>query len=259
VDRPTIGIPTQTQAAIPGQAPPAWIMGQAYVNVVAVEGAVPWLIPLLRDQETLRLIYDRVDGLFLAGGFDVDPSRYGEERLPVCGQSDAMRDEVEITLLHWAMADRKPVLGVCRGSQIINVAAGGTLYQDLSAQLPGVSKHDCSPKAGVYERCSLIHEIELRAGSRLGKLLGVERAQVNSMHHQGFKSLGGGLAVAAMAPDGVIEAVESTTDQFLFGALWHPEELAATQPAMRRLITAFIDASREHLLRQPARLHCERA
>jgi putative glutamine amidotransferase len=235
----------QTQAPVPGETPLAWIMGQNYVRRLVAEGAIPCLIPLLPDDlATSRVIYDRLDGLFLTGGYDIDPSRYGEERLPVCGSSDTARDAVELTLLDWAAADSMPVWGVCRGAQVINVAAGGTLYQDLRSQVPNTTKHDCFPTPGGYQRDTLIHEIQVNPETRLGRLLGVSHAQVNSMHHQGIKAIGRGLATNAVAPDGVVEGIEGTGDQFLIGTLWHPEELVDTQPAMRRLLVAFMDAAR---------------
>src|SRR5262245_10526468 len=119
--RPVIGIATQTLEAVPGELPPCWVMGQRYVRVLRDAGAVPWLIPLLlEDQATLREIYDRLKGVFLTGGVDVDPSRYGEARQSYCGRTDPARDDVEIQLIRWALADQKPILAVCRGIQILN-------------------------------------------------------------------------------------------------------------------------------------------
>ena len=144
--RPVIGIATQTLDAIPGERPPCWIMGQRYVRVLAEAGAVPWLIPLLvGDEATLRLTYDRLDAVFLTGGVDVDPGRYGEPRHEKCGATDAPRDWTELRLVRWALADHKPVLGVCRGIQVINVAAGGTLFQDVTHQCDRAIKHDYFP------------------------------------------------------------------------------------------------------------------
>jgi putative glutamine amidotransferase len=228
-------------------------MGQRYVRVLVAAGAVPWIIPLLEgDRETLHCIYERLDGLFLTGGVDVDPCCYGEERGESCGRTDAPRDWTELTLVRWALEDRLPVLGVCRGIQLINVAAGGTLYQDVEHQFPGALKHDCFPTPGGYGRDSLIHPVQVVPDSRLGKILAVEALPVNSMHHQAVKSLAPGLRPSAFAPDGLIEGIEGTDGQFLVAVQWHPEELAETQPAMQALFAALITAASEFRGQAPA-------
>src|SRR5262249_52868114 len=123
-ERPVIGIATQTQEPIPGQLPATWIVGQCYVRVLTGLGAVPWVVPLVQgDEDTLRSIYDRLDGVFLTGGVDVDPASYGEPRHELCGKTDPARDWVELALVRWALPDRKPVLGVRRGIPAINAPA----------------------------------------------------------------------------------------------------------------------------------------
>jgi putative glutamine amidotransferase len=247
-ERPVIGIATQGLEAIPGERPPCWIMGQRYVRVLASVGAVPWLIPLLpEDSDTLRAVYDRLDGLFLTGGVDVDPLHYGEERHALCGKTDRDRDQTEIQLIRWALADCKPILGVCRGIQVINVAAGGTLFQDVAFQNPRAIKHDYFPSPGGFERNLLVHAVLVAADSQLGRIMGVEQVQVNSMHHQGIKDLAPGLTPSAFAPDGLIEGVEIADGQFLIGVQWHPEELAEESAVMRQLFTAFIEACKSPL------------
>lgn len=245
-----IGIPTQTQEAS-ATTPRAWVMSQQYVHTLTRFGGIPWLIPALQgDHTTLRAIYEQMDGLFLAGGLDIDPSAYGEARHHLCGESDPARDDVELTLARWAIEDRKPILAICRGFQIINVAMGGTLYQDLSFQYPQAIKHDYFPTR--YARDLLSHSIETVPGTRLHRLFGVPRLKVNSMHHQGIKTLGRGLVPSAYAPDGLIEAIESADDHFLIGVQWHPEELVETDPRMRRLFTRFVQAAAEYRARRPS-------
>jgi putative glutamine amidotransferase len=247
--RPVIGIPTQTLQSLGGIAPTipsSWVMSQRYVLTLTSVGAIPWMIPLVGDdEETLRGIYAGLDGVFLPGGADVDPASYNEERHPLCDRSDPPRDQVELTLIRWAMEDRKPVLGVCRGVQLINLATGGTLYQDLNAQFPGSIKHDYFPFSGEYPRDYLAHEVRIAEQSRLGSILGASELKVNSLHHQGIKELGQGLVATAVAPDGLIEAAEWAGDHFLVGVQWHPEVLSDNDPAMRRLFEAFIDAAGE--------------
>ncbi len=243
--RPVIGIATQTREAVPGELPRVWIMGQKYVRVLTAAGAVPWLIPLLPDDETtLRHIYDKLDGVFLTGGVDVDPSEYGEPRLGCCQESDPARDWTEARLTRWATADGKPLFGVCRGIQMINVALGGSLYQDIREQWPEAIRHDYFSTDTRYSRDYLAHDIRVEPRSRLGQLLGAEVLPVNSMHHQGIRRLAPGLRATAYAPDGLVEGFEGGNGQFLLGVQWHPEELAESSESNRRLFTAFVDAAR---------------
>jgi putative glutamine amidotransferase len=143
----------------------------------------------------------------------------------------------------WAMAEGKPILAVCRGAQLLSVAAGGSLYQDVTTQFPGAIKHDYWPKAGVSTRKDLVHPVNVVPDTRLGKILGTTSFPVNSMHHQGIKELAPNLVANAFAPDGLIEGVESKDDDFVLGVQWHPEDLADSDPQMRKLFDAFVDAS----------------
>lgn len=240
--RPVIGVTTQTQEAVPNELPRCWIMGHRYVEVLASFGAVPWLVPLLEhDEETLRAIYEQLDGVFLPGGADVDPLSYGDEKAVGCGRTDLARDRTELTLVRWAAEDGKPVLAVCRGEQILNVAAGGTLYQDLAQHRDGSMKHDYFPVDGLYTREFRSHAVRVAEGTQLHRLLEDETVEVNSMHHQGIKVLAPSLVASAVAPDGVIEAVEPANGQFMIGVQWHPENLVDTDPRMHRLFTAFAE------------------
>jgi putative glutamine amidotransferase len=245
--RPVIGILTQslqTLGGIPADFPPSWVMSQRYILTLTAVGAIPWMIPLVdNDEETLRGLYDQLDGVFLPGGADIDPDSYGANRHPLCDRTDPPRDVVELMLARWAMEDRKPVLGVCRGVQLLNLAAGGTLYQDLNEQFAGSIKHDYFPFGGQFARDYLSHDVRIEERSRLGEILGVRALKVNSMHHQGIKELGAGLVASAFAPDGLIEAAETAGDSFLIGVQWHPEALTEKDERMRRLFTAFIEAA----------------
>jgi putative glutamine amidotransferase len=243
--RPIIGVAMQTQEAIPGELPRVWILGQKYVRALTAAGALVWPVPLLIDnEEVLRAAYERFDGVFLTGGVDVDPPSYGETALSCCQETDAERDWVETRLTRWALADDKPLFGVCRGLQMINVALGGTLYQDIREQRPGAIRHDYFPTATEFSRDYLAHPVRVEPGTRLVELLRAEELPVNSMHHQGVRELAPGLRPTAFAPDGLIEGFEGTDGRFLLAVQWHPEELAETCDRMRRLFTAFIDAAR---------------
>jgi putative glutamine amidotransferase len=242
--RPIIGVPTQTLEEIPDQLPRCWVMSQQYVRVLVAAGAIPWIIPLLEgDEETLRAVYDRLDGVFLPGGVDMDPATYREKSSELVGRIDPARDEIELTLTRWAIEDKKPLLAVCRGIQVVNVAAGGTVHQDLAAQLPGSIKHDYFPRRGQYTRDQLVHGVKLTEGSRLASLLGATSVEVNSMHHQGIRDVASTLRPTAYAPDGLIEGLESPNGHFLLGVQWHPEALIERDPRMGRLFSAFIEAA----------------
>ena len=242
--RPVIGIATQTLPGVPGERQPCWLMGRSYVEELRKVGGVPWVIPLIpHDEDTLDEIFSRLNGVFVTGGVDVDPTRYGEAKSPLCGTIDPDRDAVELLLLKYAMAHELPVLAVCRGIQILNVMGGGTLYQDVSAMVPAALKHDYFPTPEQPSRKYLAHDITVKAGSKLGRILGDGVVPVNSMHHQAIKDLAPGLAATAFAPDGIIEGVEGTGDQYVIAVQWHPEELTDTQPGMKRLFTTFIDAA----------------
>ena len=246
MNRPLIGIPAQTLQAIDGipeALPHSWVMNSRYSVAVADAGGAPVMLPLFdEDLETLRALYDRLDGLLLAGGVDLDPKSFGEEPHPELGRIDPPRDRVELQLARWAIADRKPVLGLCRGHQLLNVALGGTLWQDIAAQVPGALKHDYFPG---FPRDHLAHEVTVAEGSRLRAAFEAPRFAVNSMHHQAVKELAPALLVSARSSDGLIEAVESgSSAHFLVGVQWHPEVFAQGDARTRKLFQAFVAASR---------------
>ena len=242
--RPVIGIATQTLPAAPGERQACWLMGRSYIEELRKVDAIPWIIPLIpHDPDTLQEIFDRLDGVFITGGVDVDPRCYGEPKSDLCGATDPDRDAVEISLLKHALAWDLPVLAVCRGIQILNVTCGGTLYQDVTAQVPAALKHDYFPTPEQPSRKYLAHDVKVSQGSRLARILGDAVVPVNSMHHQAIKNLAPSLAPTAHAPDGIIEGVESSNWRYLIGVQWHPEELTETQPEMAHLFRTFAEAS----------------
>jgi putative glutamine amidotransferase len=195
---------------------------QSLAHWVMSEGALAYLMPALLPDSGVRLkeMVADLDGLVLQGGSDVAPQTYGEMPLRSEWSGDAVRDRYEIDLVEECLRQRKPILGICRGAQLLNVALGGTLYQDIQAQVPGARVHR---NWQVYDQ--LFHEIRIQEGSLLRKLYpGKQLALVNSVHHQGLKALGRGLEVeAAAAEDGVIEAVRLQGEVFAFACQWHPE------------------------------------
>jgi putative glutamine amidotransferase len=248
-DRPVIGVTTQTLQAIdgvPASLPQSVVMNQRYYIAVALAGGTPILIPLLDDEpDALRGAYDVCDGILIPGGVDMHPGSFGETPHPRLGRTDGARDRVELALTRWAVEDRKPLLGLCRGLQVINVALGGTLYQDLEAQFPEGIRHDYFPTHG-FPRDHLAHEVTLANGSRMQRLMELDRIPVNSMHHQGIKALAPSLTASAVAPDGLIEAAESTNDHFLVGVQWHPEVFEMTDAHTRHLFREFVQAAEDY-------------
>lgn len=244
--RPLIGITTQSLQAIdgiPAGLPPSVVMNERYYAAVTELGAIPVLIPLLHnDLETLRALFDRLDGLLLPGGVDMDPATYGEVPHERLGRLDPPRDIVELQLTRWAVAEKKPLLGLCRGLQVLNVAMGGTLWQDLEAQQPATIKHDYFPTYG-FQRDHLAHEVHVVEGTRLHRAVGRAQFAVNSMHHQGIRTVGTGLRASALAPDGIVEAVELESDAFIVGVQWHPEVFASSDAHARPLFEQFVEAA----------------
>ena len=244
--RPTIGVTTQTLQAIDGiptGLPTSVVMNQRYYEAVADAGGAPVLIPLLQDQDALRAAYDACAGILIPGGVDMDPTTYGEAPHAKLGRIDPDRDRVELQLTRWCIEDKKPLLGLCRGLQVINVAQGGTLFQDLEAQLDGAIRHDYFPNYG-FERDHLSHSVAVDPSSRLHSLVNLDQLPVNSMHHQGVKQLGRGLMACARAADGLIEAVESTNGHWMVGVQWHPEVFESTDPHTKDLFEGFVEAAR---------------
>jgi putative glutamine amidotransferase len=246
VRRPLIGITTQTLQAIdgiPDELPMSWVMNQRYIHTLVTAGGVPVLIPLLADNvATLREIYDRLDGVLVPGGVDIDPAIYHEPPHQLLGKLDPDRDITEVIITRWAIEDEKPFLGLCRGLQVLSVVLGGTLWQDITQERPDSEKHDYFPNFG-FARDHLAHIVEVSGDSRLGEALGVGTIVVNSMHHQGIRHLGAGLVPTAIAPDGLIEGAELKGRGFAVGVQWHPEMFASGQPSVGRLFEDFVAAA----------------
>jgi putative glutamine amidotransferase len=197
---------------------------QSVAHWVMSSGALAVMIPnpegdTRRGDVTLAHYAQWLDGLVLEGGSDVWPGSYGEAPLDPRWNGDRVRDEYEKALTAAFMAEGKPVFGVCRGLQLLNVAFGGTLYQDIATQRPGAPPHR---EASLYDRH--FHDVAFVPGTRLAELYpGVARAKVNSVHHQAIKELAPGFVVEARSPDGLIEAVRRPGDTYVAAVQWHPE------------------------------------
>jgi putative glutamine amidotransferase len=221
--------------------PPAQFLRKNYTDAIVAAGGVPFIIPVVDDLEVLRALYDRVDGILISGGGDIDPRNYGEEPVPGLGPTDLARDGIELPLARWAMADGKPILGICRGSQVINVALGGTLYQDIPSQLKTSVVHDSSFTRQDWTY--MAHDLRLDPDSKLAQVFGTTSFDTNSLHHQSLKEVAPGLRAVGWAPDGVVEAIEGEGDTFLVGVQCHPEALQATaDPRWRALFQQFVQS-----------------
>jgi putative glutamine amidotransferase len=197
-------------------------------------------VPLVEDESKLRTIYEQLEGLLLTGGGDVDPKLYGEPRHAATCNVHPRRDRVEARLIGWALSDGMPLLAICRGMQILNVALGGTLYQDVGSQLPGSLRHDCYPD---FSRNHIAHQIAVKPRSGLSAIVATVDLPVNSTHHQGVRAPAPDLTVVARAPDGLIEGLEYQSHPFALGVQWHPEDLIAHDPRMGQLFEAFVKAT----------------
>jgi putative glutamine amidotransferase len=214
---------------------------QTYVHAIVRAGGVPVLIPILADPTRLRALYDSFDGLLLTGGKDIDAAHYGERLHPKCDPVPAERDEMELALTRWAVEEGKPLLAICRGIQVLNVALGGSLYQDIEEQIPGAGRHRWYPD---YPRNRLSHQVAVVPEANLARILGTASLSVNSLHHQALKEVAPELVVVASAPDGVIEGAEVDGHPFAIGVQWHPEDLAADDVQQQRLFDALIEVCR---------------
>jgi putative glutamine amidotransferase len=207
----------------------------AYTVSIRRAGLLPLVLPVLEPSDADAAL-DGVAGLVLTGGEDVNPARYGASPHAQLGEVHDGRDAFETALVHAASARALPTLAICRGVQILNVAMGGTLIQDIPSERRGAIEHD-----GDWARTARVHEVSVAPGSRLARALGTERPIVNSMHHQAVGSVAPALAAVAHAPDGVVEGIEWPHDDWwMLGVQWHPEELTSTpEPWDRSLFAAF--------------------
>lgn len=237
---PLIGVSTSTTPdGEPGETPPRAWLNNAYLRAVQQAGGVPILLPPHLDDRALDALWARLDGLLLTGGGDVDPARFtAEPRHPTVDLVSEARDRLEIALTERALHDQRPLLAICRGIQVLNVALGGSLHQDIAAETGSTIAHSqAAPRHRPTHAVKVMGE-----GTRLGEMLGAGEVDVNSMHHQAIKRLGRGLRDVAWAPDGIIEGVELVADArgFVVGVQWHPEELAPHDQTARNLFRALV-------------------
>lgn len=242
--RPVIGVAVwkrQLPTAL-GERETLHALADPYVQSITRAKGIPVLLPSLTDEEVPALL-DLIDGLVLSGGGDVAPSTYGAPDDGVSTAVDEDADSFETALVRHAEARDLPVLGICRGCQILNVAFGGTLHQDITEE---GSAHGGLAGQTPDELLSARHEVAMVEGSTLAGVYGVERRMVNSIHHQAIDEVADGFSVAAVAPDGTVEAIEATGSWTALGVQWHPERMTAHEEAP--LFRSFVDAVRSRIV-----------
>ena len=243
--RPRIVI---TAGSNPGTTNHTWLRFD-YLHAVSKARGLPSIVasgftnPLEEAKQLAGEILDNCDGLMLSGGTDVDPELFGEVPHTALGRVDGPRDPFEITLAREAVRRDMPVLGICRGLQVLNVAMGGTLIQDIPSDVPGAARHEAGEN-----RVEIAHEVAIEPGSKLAELLSATRVGVNSFHHQAAKRIGDGLTVSASSPDGIVEGLEMRGRSFVVAVQWHPENFWKTSPVFDGLFTGFVEAARRDAL-----------
>lgn len=235
---PLVGVSTSITV---DKEPERAYVNTAYLRAVQEGGGIPVLLPPELGEAALAALWERLDGLVLTGGGDIDPQRFGEARHAATTEVSTARDALELSLVGKALDDGVPLFAICRGLQVVNVALGGSLHQDIKEQLGSPIEHSQRER-----RDQPTHAVKVMGeGTRLGRILGRLELEVNSMHHQAIKTLGRGLRDVAWAPDGVIEAAElADPARFLVGVQWHPEDLVARDAAARGLFAALVAEAR---------------
>ena len=212
----------------------------AYAAAVVTAGGVPLLLsPIIPPSEAPAAV-SALDALILSGGADIAPARYGAAPHPRLGTVEGDRDAFELALVASARQRKIPILAICRGAQLVNVALGGTLWQDLPSERPGPVAHD-----GPWARTERVHQVSMTPSSRCAQAMGTDRCRVNSFHHQAVRDLAPGLVATGHADDGLIEGFEASTGEWLIGVQWHPEAFwqEPTSPD-QRLFNALVEAAR---------------
>lgn len=218
-----------------------WIL-PGYFEGVAEAGGIPVMLPLTNDRTDLDQALSACDGLLITGGQDVSPAVYGEKNpaaVALVGETCPERDRMEAALLPLTIERDLPVLGICRGIQVINALLGGTLWQDLPAQRPSGVEHHGAPPYDVP-----VHTVEVAAGTPLAEAIGSGEHAVNSYHHQAVRELAPGLEVMAVSPDGLVEALWRPASAFLWAVQWHPEFAHRVDEPSRQIFSAFVEAAR---------------
>ena len=234
---PLIGVSTSITV---GTSPERAYVNSTYLNAIQQAGGVPVPLPPQLSSRSWKRLAAGLDGLLLTGGGDIDPALFGETPHPKLYDVAPLRDTFEANAARWALEHRLPLLCICRGIQVLNVALGGSLYQDVGTE-PGTPLTHSQKEP----RDQPTHKVKVAPGSQLAEVMGAEEVDVNTMHHQALKALGRGLVATAWAPDQLVEGVEMPEQpSFVLGVQWHPEELIGHSDAARRLFAALVTHAR---------------
>jgi putative glutamine amidotransferase len=238
---PVIGITADLSAAPPGtksKSETTVLLPSRYYRAIELAGGLPVILAPIAINARLRQLVASLDGLLISGGdFDIHPSFYGEKPIEGLGNIKHERTQFELELTQWALTRDLPTLGICGGAQAINVALGGSLYQDIATQKPNAGEHQQGAKKETGG-----HRVRIRTGTRLDQIVRRRTLEVNTTHHQAVKTLGKGLVVNATAEDGVIEGIESSNHSFVIGLQWHPEVLAFRYRRQQKIFSFFVSA-----------------
>lgn len=218
-------------------------LGDRYADMILRAGALPVLLPRTTDESVICELLDHIDGLLLCGGGDVVPARYGEEKLEQCGVPDEVRDECEFQLIKHALQRRMPIFGICRGIQILGVALGATLFQDIESQL-GI------PRSKHYQQEpheDAVHVVRFKEGGLFERITGTSVMPTNSMHHQSIKEAGDRVRIEGITMDGIIEAISAADNDAVFGVQFHPEYLAHYSDFAFRLFEYFVEKAVDYM------------
>lgn len=239
--KPLIGITTGTiQTEEKASAMFKYGQSHTYVDAITQAGGIPVLIPIALSRDATYEVFERLDGIVFSGGNDLEPGLYNKE-VTRAHDLDAPRDTHEVELMKMALAAHKPVLGICRGMQLLNVVRGGSLYQDIIEEVPNAKNHDGHHKDLTGP---LVHNLAIIPDSNLAKILGTVEIQSNSYHHQAVKDVGEGLIVSAHAEDGIIEGIEDMREGYVMAVQPHPESTKiANKSEWNRLFESFITAA----------------
>lgn len=207
-----------------------------YIQSVAMCEGVPYIVPIVDYDEIIKEQVNNIDGLILSGGHDINPLLWSEEPHQKIGEISLKRDTYDFKLLKFALEMKKPILGICRGEQLINVAEGGSLYQDLSLMKGSYIKHDQQDGPSMPT-----HTVEIKEGTKLHDILGEKTVLTNSFHHLAVNKLAEGYIVSAISKDGVIEAIEKEGEDFVIGVQWHPEMMTESYYKMKNIFKALVE------------------